>query len=190
MGRTEKGEEEGSRELTRPRDAKNGDFRKTSSKKRGRPALLSTREAEIVDNTATQATARGKQNHYYFLLALASLPADDPRFAWLLPRGDARVTILSELGRFGDTDVIQNLALQICEDKMTTRKAVRLLRTARGVKLPATSDHATSAIFTTIENFEKTHPDITIDQVIEAVTTVLRTLQFQREVLRRKAVAA
>ncbi|HEU0177364.1 MAG TPA: hypothetical protein VFV58_24125 [Blastocatellia bacterium] len=155
-------------------------FRKTSSKKRGRPRLLSPKEVEIVDSYASQSTTRGKQNHYYYMLALATLPDSDPRFAWLWSGGEARATILSELGRFRDQDVILKLALEICESKMTTRKAVRLLRECRGVKLPAIRHKAANAIITTVNNYFKSHPDTTIEKMIDALRVVLWALEDRR----------
>lgn len=114
------------------------------------------------------------------LLALAALPLDDPRFAWLQSSGAVRVTILAELGRLGDSDLIRQLALKICEARMTTRTAVRALRKIRGVKLPATGHGAANAIITALNNYLRTHPDTTDDQLIDAVRVVLATLEARK----------
>jgi hypothetical protein len=60
--------------------------------------------------------------------------ADTAAFAWL---GDpdtenkSKSTILAELGRFRDPDVIRGYARIICDQKMRTREAVARLRDLR-----------------------------------------------------------
>jgi hypothetical protein len=116
------------------------------------------------------------------MLALAALPEDDARFAWLWAQegGEVRSTILAELGRFRDGDVIRKLALEIYEARMTTRKAVRLLRECRGVKLLASGCDAANAIITTVNNYFETHPDTTVEQMVDALRVVLRAVDERR----------
>jgi hypothetical protein len=151
--------------------------------------------AELVDSLGTQSTRRGKQNHYYYILGMTALPEDDPRFAWLYlckTQGVAspRATILSELGRIGqvyDKETVFDLALTICEKKLTTRKAMRLLKQWRGVKRPASEVGAALAIRTAVNNYFKTHPDTTFEQMIDAMNVVLQALEESKP---RKLLAA
>jgi hypothetical protein len=161
-------------------DQRKAEFRKTSSKKRGRPRLLSGAYAEVVNSIAEQTTDRGKQNHYYYMRALAMLPNDDPRFAWLYQGHKVRAVILSELGRLSDVcdeETALGFALEICKAKMTTRKAVRALRNVRGVRKPADDTGAALAIRTTVNNYLKAHPDFTLKQMRDALRIVLGAVE-------------
>jgi hypothetical protein len=94
------------------------------ARKRGRPPVFSARDLQIAEAAAEPGqTPRNIANVAYRLEALSVLlHAKEPeRFNWLsdnerIRRGEGRAwkpTILTELGRLGDTELIEAFALRL-----------------------------------------------------------------------------
>jgi hypothetical protein len=84
-------------------------------------------------------TYRQQQNGAYALRAMGVLagkstraPADGP-YAWIFcdePRV-AKISVLAELGRLGDSDEIRDVARQVCKERMPAKRAAAFIRRAR-----------------------------------------------------------
>jgi hypothetical protein len=106
---------------------------------------------EIMEHYAARfglshTSERHKRNLVYSTYAVRCLTlpdgSPDPRFAWVLPAPGARrwhITVLAELGQFGNTAVIRELAETLCdmEPKPTLKQACATLRSyRRGLYVP------------------------------------------------------
>ena len=110
----------------------------SEKKKRGRPKIVPDWETDLVKNMHDGDTVRSDQNNYYLLEAMNALDFD-PEFAWLLPahaeikagRATIRKTIMYELGRLQDAEVIRAVASRVCELKQKSKDAVAMIRRFR-----------------------------------------------------------
>jgi hypothetical protein len=110
--------------------------------------------------------------------ALQSVPDADTRWPWFVPNGFALATVrfrqrtvLSELGRLEDPEVIVKIADILCRQKYTAVEAVRRLRALRMGKpiLPQASvAELAEHIYRTIADYMSTHADLTEELVTEA----------------------
>lgn len=156
--------------------------------KRGRPRLkLFTPEEEAVHQAVGTfngvRTTRTRQNWMYRQRAMYVLRVhEDERFKWLAD--NAKVTadapnaikhsILAELGRIEDADVVKAVALQICEMKPTTREAVQIVRNFRtGKKSAGSVRQLESEIHRLIENYLTRHPAMSFSRVCDALASAL-----------------
>ncbi len=88
-------------------------------------------------------TRRGLNNKYHLFCAMQALKKCGKRVDWLFgginnPNSEQakhKITILTELGRLREKDLICDCALQICELKPTTKKAVSILQQLRTGKI-------------------------------------------------------
>jgi hypothetical protein len=116
----------------------------SQNKRRGRPkndALelsISTYSALCGGVFADIKSKRGMQDVVYRMKAIAVLKVDN-RFSWLYDNAKAaagvagawKPSILSELGRVNDIEVMKDIALHICETKPKTKQAVAAIRALR-----------------------------------------------------------
>jgi hypothetical protein len=144
--------------------------------KRGRPVKFSPERLAITSFSAPDVkTIRGKQNNLLLLRAM-NVIGDD--FPWLCDKGKIdrcetnalRVTILAELGRIDDDDVLRRIAGQICDRKPTAREAVILIRRFRTRKNSA-GDVTTLAkrIARTVDDFTLMYPDTPGEDLLAAM---------------------
>jgi hypothetical protein len=104
------------------------------SKKRGRPRVIPEELMESLRGQWPDLTSdRSLNNLYHVLTASRALKADPEKYTYLFDRASGRLrkTILAELGRFEEPEVIRELADEICETRMKTAEAVEGLRFIR-----------------------------------------------------------
>jgi len=166
---------------------------KFSEKKRGRPKVLDGENEKVMESVYYDAKSRRSLlNKHYSLIAFRILTSDQkvlPGYEYLfggndLNNANPKETILTELGRLKDPELIRVFAQKICEDKMKTKQAVQQIRDYRldrvGVK--PDGDKLTSALIKTINDFFLTYPATTYEQCKDSlalaqilITTLKRT---------------
>ncbi len=115
----------------------------SKTKKGGRPKLLGPQLEAVYRGAVGQFTSeRTVQNKYYELRAFSALgfnedASETSPYSWLCSSGAQagtsgrryyRSTILAELGRFEDNEMMRLYAGLICTLKPKTQEAVRMLR--------------------------------------------------------------
>ena len=118
-------------------------FSENQKPKRGRPRLVNSKLEDVYRSDCGSFTsARTVQNTHYRIRALTALGLfSEPfpeAFRWLCDpskqmkgqsaRQGFRRTILSELGRFADDEVLRAYAELICTLKPKTQDAIQMLR--------------------------------------------------------------
>lgn len=104
----------------------------SENKPKGRPRITTPnfdRKAQTFFPATN--TRRGLLNKHYLLIALAALSEDKEAFIWLVDPPKFKLTILYELGRVQDPELIREGARQLCALKPTTKRAVQILREVR-----------------------------------------------------------
>lgn len=156
--------------------------------RRGRPSVFSREEYDLVSCYSPEVrTRRGRQNRLYMHRAMGALgDGEDDRFHWLHPPREAvmkrgarlRKRILSELGRIDDDDDLREMALVICEQKPTAKKAVAWIRRFRGAsKKSAPGLDLTRRLIHCINDYCETHPETTRQQIETVLENVARCLE-------------
>ena len=146
-------------------------------RKRGRPKIIPDRERSILKGLCPEVrTERGLQDAYFWMYALQVLGyGREEQFLHLCDekRDKNKLTVLSELGRFGDPHVMRELALTICEHQLSAREAVRWLREIRTGKQPqADADQLADAIVMTIKDYAAGHQGTDQNVIAEALRVV------------------
>ena len=131
-------------------------------------------------------SARSHKNYYYLLKAWEALRSNagknplDGEFAFILSADDKNLydaqvknfkkTILQELGRLEDRDLIRSAAKQICIDKLKTSEAVALAREYRrkSAKTPQPSE-LSKKLFKVIEDFNSIYYETDTKFIMEAL---------------------
>jgi hypothetical protein len=149
-----------------------------NKKSRGRPRCVAPHLEELYEMAGIGLdckTRRGKVNRYYAMEALDALN-HRPGLDWLFNSDDMRAgvgkvrwTILSELGRLREHDVIAEAAAFVCELKPTTAIAVSLIRRYRiGRSCPGTAFELREKLLAVVRTYQQTHPDMSSEKVLEA----------------------
>ena len=106
--------------------------------KRGRPRFDDDLVKECQDAWPNVKTRRGLQNVYYCSVAfevLENLENIGYLGLGLEPGKDMKNSLLTELGRFADSEMIKTLALNLCEEqkkkKRTVKEWIKILRAIR-----------------------------------------------------------
>jgi len=153
-----------------------------SEKKRGRPPIIDKDLDKLLPVLFPDINNRRTYlNHYYMIKAIAilqrnNLEMTECEYLFGDPKGNPdnmkfKKTILTELGRFGDPDIIRECALHICRERMNTKTAVQRLRNVRAGKKnhSANSKLLASRLIKTINDFMEQYPDtpdIEIDRAL------------------------
>ena len=155
--------------------------------KRGRPpAIEPTIDAGFrAAGLFTQyRTRRGAVNKYYGIVALDALK-DAAGLTWLFTYDDmrrggtckVRYTILSELGRLRDPEMIRALAAQLCELKPTTTAAVARIRRFRtGKQAQASVDDLADRLCNVLDAYTDAHADLTHAMMRDALAETLKVV--------------
>jgi hypothetical protein len=131
------------------------------------------------------ASERTRHNKFYQMRAMhvlgVTLEDDTPEaYLWIwgkpnVPRsGDHRVkwTVLAELGRFEDEELMREVAVRICELKLTTRDALRRLRQFRTGRIKSGDAlELANAVIATINDYMNTHAGLSADDILDALNT-------------------
>lgn len=152
---------------------------------RGRPTLMTRDEVALYgaiglfdDNT----TRRGRNNVFYRQRALLVIGGGrEPEFSWLadrvaMERGEKkswRPTILGELGRIEDDELLRAFARELCRAKPRAREAVVMVRRHRiGGCRPGNPIALAGEIRSTVNAYLQRHPDVAWADVLEALAEV------------------
>ena len=155
--------------------------------KRGRPRVLTVegeREYDRFGLFDSTNTRRGRVNVGYLQHALDVLMGDDPAltaYAWLIgpsARPAFRRTLLSELGRLRNEDLILAAAAELCQHKPATVLGVAYLRSLRKARRPASEESLSDRICTVLDRYRVEHPDVTPEFMIEALSRALAGVRF------------
>ena len=156
----------------------------TEKPKRGRPRSTPPDWDLIMRRVGQTGTPRTLVNFYYTSRAMAvlnlkSIPEDDP-LRWLYDptlaahneRAGFKQTILSELGRIPDDQLLRAVALQVCELKPKTRDAIIMIRRLRVGEGKPKPDQLETEIIHLIDNFRMRYPSTSWYDVFEALASV------------------
>ncbi len=99
------------------------------------------------------------------MLEAMNVLGDDPRFKWLIDKSRAhenawRPTILAELGRIPDQEIMRAAAEEICKHKLSTRQAIAYVRKVRGVRKQPDSGMLLRRLFAAYNGFVAEYPEI------------------------------
>ena len=159
----------------------------SEKRKRGRPSAMEpTVEAGFRASGlfGQYRTRRGAVNKYYGIVALDALK-DEAGLTWLFTYDDmrrggnckVRYTILSELGRLRDPEMIRGLAAQLCELKPTTTAAVAKIRRFRtGKQAQASADDLADRLCNVLGAYEEAHADATHAMMRDALAQALQVV--------------
>lgn len=148
--------------------------------KRGRPTLFPDWEKSIAKSCSPDITTdRGLANTCYRQRAVCLL-LGDPRFYWLgmdkaaITAGTTkmRMTILQELGRIPDEEILRKVAGEICRLKPTSRQAIAMIRAYRGVQRDGTALELANILIGSLNAYLDTHRTMAWDQVKDAIHTL------------------
>ena len=166
-----------------------------NKRKRGRPP-------KVLDNGITRQEAisnienmglgsdgkseRSKINHYYMIRAHGALrdqngdASVNGEFSFIISADswhDIRAykrTILQELGRLEDPNLIRDVARAICEHKLNTMEAVTYIRQFRtGGKAPGCSLDLVKVIAKSIDEYIYKHSNVNDDMVRDSLSFLL-----------------
>ncbi len=123
-----------------------------------------------------EKTRRTVLNWMYGARAGSRLEAD-PDFDYshiLAPKpGKVRITILAELERIEDGEPMYLVARRICEQKLSTAKAIALIRRVRFKNDEAPEDRLVDVILKTINDHLTRYPTTPPEEVGAALVTAL-----------------
>lgn len=149
------------------------------SDRRGRPRVLSP-EVEAAFSAIGMftecKTRRSRLNIYYRTKAMGVLKEG---FEWLFDGKKVaagvqawKPTILIELGRIEDEELMRAMAEQLCELKPSTRDAVLMVRRLRTGGLPAGDAlQLANEIIATVNRYIRSHANVTKDDLRSALAT-------------------
>ena len=154
-----------------------------SEKKKGRPKLIDGEFEKTFKAIWNTRTRRNLLNRHYMQKAFGLLTDLDkvlPGFEYLfggsndLNNANMKMTIISELGRLQDSELIREFAREICEHKIPTRKAVQRIRNYRLGRTAAVGDTQSliDEIIKTVNGFYDRYPGTEESQVQEALSVV------------------
>jgi hypothetical protein len=151
--------------------------------RRGRPPVLTPYVEEGCRRAAgmyQHSTRRANLNEYYKYKAIGALWSHNPEghdagkiaFAWLGdPDTDKGVksTILAELGRLVDEDLIRRTARILCDEKPRTREAVLRLRRMRIAPKSGSVSGLRDELIAHLDDYWVRHPEFTKEQFLDAI---------------------
>jgi hypothetical protein len=156
----------------------------SENRRRGRPrvfdAVTFARLRAQMRQDNADISDRTVQNRLYQYTAQGLLDGQDWA-RWLIdPKGIMqdkrrayRKTIMQELGRLQNPDLLVEMARFICERKPTTRDAVRMIRMARrGYKPRGTADHLAARIMALVHDYHYHHAGVDQDVLLGALRIV------------------
>lgn len=155
-----------------------------SQSKRGRPPVMSKEvEDEIKKSFPEIRTRRGRQNKFHAIYALTILREG---FEYIVNTKavtagtqDLPFTLLTELGRLDDSDIIREIAGIICKEQLTPKEAViRIKRMRRHLKTGqfapvGTITELSEIISKTIQDYKQARQDVTPQMVKSALANYL-----------------
>lgn len=126
---------------------------------------------------------RGKINFYYMMEAFGALKGinkdfpNDGEFSFIVigsEREDAvfKRTILQELGRLEDKNLIKEVARKICENKMSTQKAIIYIRQFRSEKKKGDKLQLANEIINKLNDYDMKHSNVDYLLMLEALDVV------------------
>lgn len=156
----------------------------TEKRARGRPRAVPKLLLEYARSTQPDVRSRrGLQDVAYRHFAMGRI-VDEPDCRWLMAEGSGRRTILTELGRIGDSDELVALAKAVCASKPKARDAVRVIRAHRlslnsHGRAPAVSHtiRLADALCGVINDYRTRHPDTTGQDVWDSLENVRAAIQ-------------
>lgn len=155
--------------------------------KRGRPRVLDDEYVAIMRRLGGMASTvrRSNINEYFRMHAIGALWNHNPdgmdagraEFAYLIHpvTEKMKATIMTELGRLEDPDVIRENARYICAQRMRVREAVVRLRRLRAKPKAGSAWALCEELLAVVNDYRLRYPEFTIDQTLDAIET-LRTL--------------
>ena len=165
-----------------------------NKRKRGRPLKMLdcgvTRKGYIAEMVKANMSSDGKSgrshiNFYYMLQGQGALADEngnhpfDGEFSFIIAVSDSlevrayKRTILQELGRLEDEEVIKGVAREICKNKLTTDRAVTYIRELKIGSKPAGSRFGLAKILAkNIDEYKLKHSEAT-DGMIRASLDIL-----------------
>jgi hypothetical protein len=152
-----------------------------------RPGYVGACKAELFATWTEVRTVRSLHNKIQAAsayAAMADVPGARERWQWILG-SDNRVigknAVLTELGRLDNPETIFAFADRICElaqqePRMTAKDAagrirrIRMEHAGRKPKRPSVY-HLSEALLTTVDNYRAVHPDMSLADVLDAIST-------------------
>lgn len=128
---------------------------------------------------------RGKINFVYQVKGHAALRDKDNNtpldgeFSFIISADDLNIktykkTILQELGRLEDQDLIRDVAREICKYKLSTSRAITYIRAVRmGKQSEGDSLELAAIIEKMINEYNIKHSNVTNDMVLQSLNIVL-----------------
>lgn len=148
--------------------------------KRGRPRITSAMDDAFFRHFFPGCGRRTATNHCHMHRAMRLLGRNSEA-TWLYDAertvaGEVklRFTILAELGRIDDDDLLLEVAAELCRLKPKARDAIAMIRRLRGAQCEPKYSHTvalTYALLTTIEEYITRH-EATWDEVESAIVDV------------------
>lgn len=160
-----------------------------NKRKRGRPLKVladgrtvkeSMRLYEAVGLFDEVKSERAKINKYYMVRAQSALKDEngglpvDGIFSFIISGNHLesftfKQTILQELGRLEDDELIRKVAKDICDYKLPTAKAIVYIRQFRREKKPGDSLQLAVELLNKIEEYEMKHVDVDTNLLLSAL---------------------
>lgn len=151
---------------------------------RGRPPLFSAMYESYMPMMGAKGCRRSCANLFYRMRAFGRLFVSDgdldeariERFRWLFDntseQSGRKQSILAELGRIEDPDLLTEVADLLCERQPKARDAVALVRRIRLGRIPPGDTlQLANEIITTINAYLARYPDTSDAQVMDALVT-------------------
>jgi hypothetical protein len=145
--------------------------------KRGRPRAFDKAEVDNVRTLFPEVTSeRGQVNRCYGIKALVVLNYAEP-YQWLTStpelinagRGKIRFTLLAELGRIGDEDLLRRAAAEVCRLKPSTAAGVGMIHAWRGRQRPGGIVGLANVVIAAVNRYADVHHNTTLPMVLAAL---------------------
>lgn len=148
---------------------------------RGRPRLMTATDEAFHRNLAPGRSRRTHQEHFFLGRAVAALGIEGNRlaepFAWLLGKG----TILSELGRIEDEELLRFVASEICRLRPKVREARERIRWVRtGRQTNGSLDGLLDALRASLNRYLASHRNVNLSAAEEALAALLGDVREAR----------
>lgn len=148
------------------------------SKRPGRPRRLTATDEALVSSLYPGRTRRTLMEKSYVGRAIAVLglqgsEVEEP-FRWLFGAGVVRSTILAELGRIEDEELLRTVAAEVCKSRLsarTARERIRWVRTGR--QTTGSWLELSASLEDTLNRYLAGHPNVTLADAEKAVESLL-----------------
>jgi hypothetical protein len=133
---------------------------------------------ESTGQTVLYTPAKLAENYYEYVATVALGIGQDPAYAWLMPPKDRdwKVSLLVELGRFGDEATIRKLAAQLCATQPKVREALASLRRQRLGEQAPPPKPLSEAIVRLVAAHLGRHPTTPSEEVRDALVRAAKVL--------------